>query len=97
MKVYWHRELPPVDAVPLSEHTIEADSIHVAGMLAARDVVWDRCATDLAQGVERRLAQEGARLGGGCAHVLDEHIDVKHDPVRDEAWLHGRYTYMLYR
>ena len=96
MKVYWHRELPRLEAVPLGEHTIEADSIHVGRTLANREV-WDRCATDLANGLERRLAQEAARLGGECAHVLDEHIDVKHDPVRDEAWLHGRYTYMLYR
>ncbi len=97
MKVYWHRERPPLDAVALSEHTIEADSVHVAGPLARHDAVWDRCAADLARGIERRLAQEAARLGGDCAHVLDEHVDVKHDPTSDEAWLHGRYTYMLYR
>jgi hypothetical protein len=96
MKVYWHRELPPLGAVALGEHTIEADSHHVVGMLAAREV-WDRCSTDLAEHIVHRLAQEAARLGGQCAHVLDEHIDVKHDPVHDEAWLHGRYTYMLYR
>jgi len=96
MKVYWHRDLPPLEAVALSEHTIEADSLHVAGTLANQEL-WDRCASDLAGGIERRLAQEGARLGGQCAHVLDEHIDEKHDPARDEAWLHGRYTYVLYR
>jgi len=48
MKVYWHRELPPLDAAALSEHVVEADSVR-------------------------------ARAS------------------RDEAWLHGRYTYMLYR
>jgi hypothetical protein len=96
MKVYWHRELPPQQAVPLGEHTIEADSLHVVGRLVNPDV-WQRCANDLAKGLEVRLSQEGARLGGDCAHVLDEHVDVKHDPTRDEAWLHGRYTYMLYR
>ena len=96
MKVYWHRELPPLDAVPLGAHTIEADSSRVVGMLASREV-WDRCSNDLAAHIETRLTQEAARLGGRCAHVLDEHIDVKHDAVRDEAWLHGRYTYMLYR
>lgn len=96
MKVYWHRELPPLTAVALGEHTIEADSSHIVGMPAAREI-WDKCSSDLAQHIESRLRQEAARLGGECAHVLDEHIDVKHDPVRDEAWLHGRYTYMLYR
>jgi hypothetical protein len=96
MTVYWHRELPPLQAVPLGEHTIEADSAHVAGRIVNPDA-WQRCATDLARGLEVRLSQEGVRLGGRCAHVLDEHIDVKHDVARDEAWLHGRYTYMLYR
>jgi hypothetical protein len=96
MKVYWHRELPPLQAVPLGEHTIEADSVHVVGKLVNPDV-WQRCASDLTRGLEVRLSQEGARLGGDSAHVLDEHIDVKHDLARDEAWLHGRYTYMLYR
>ncbi len=96
MKVYWHADLPPLDAVAVAEHTIEADSAHVAARYA-HDDLWDRCAGDLIQGVERRLEQETARLGGRCAHVLDEHVDVKHDAARDEAWLHGRYTYMLYR
>jgi len=96
MKVYWHRELPPIDSVALSEHILEAESVRVTGRLASGEL-WDRCASDLAEHVKVRLSQEGARLGGCCAHVLDEHIDVKHDPVRDEAWLHGRYTYMLYR
>jgi hypothetical protein len=44
----------------------------------------------------RRLAQEVARLGGDYAHVLDESVDVKHDDVQGEAWLHGRFKYMLY-
>jgi hypothetical protein len=29
--------------------------------------------------------------------VLDEHIEPKFDDAHGEAWLHGRYTYMLYR
>jgi hypothetical protein len=32
-----------------------------------------------------------------CVHVLNEHVDAKHDDAADEAWLHGRYTYVLYR
>jgi hypothetical protein len=43
-----------------------------------------------------RLGQEVARLGGDYAHVLGESIDSKRDDVTGEAWLHGRFTYMLY-
>lgn len=46
---------------------------------------------------ESRLAQEVARLGGDFAHVHDEAIDPKQDAVTGEAWLHGRFRYMLYR
>jgi hypothetical protein len=37
------------------------------------------------------------RLGGRCARILDERIEPKFDDAHGEAWLHGRYTYMLYR
>jgi uncharacterized protein (DUF2384 family) len=46
---------------------------------------------------ENRLAQEVARLGGDFAHVHDEAVDTKHDDAAGEAWLHGRFSYMLYR
>ena len=46
---------------------------------------------------ESRLVQEVARLGGHFAHVYDEVIDPKHDDAAGEAWLHGRFSYMLYR
>ena len=96
-KVYWHRELPPGDAEPLAEHTVEADSVHVPGVFRHREDLWDRCQSDLTNTVVDRLDQEVRRLGGRCAHVLREQVDAKHDDTRDEAWLHGRYTYMLYR
>jgi hypothetical protein len=44
-----------------------------------------------------RLAQEIARLGGDYAHVHDESIDTRHDDATGEAWLHGRFSYMLFR
>jgi hypothetical protein len=54
--------------------------------------------TDHNRGAEVvRLAQEVARLGGDCAHILTERIDVRHDDAAGEAWLHGRFSYMLYR
>ena len=43
-----------------------------------------------------RLEQEIARMGGKYAHVLAESIDPRHDDASGEAWLHGRFTYMLY-
>ena len=95
--VYWHRELPPLSAEPVVEHTVEATSDRVAGTIAHRDELWDRCYRQLMINAERRLAQEVARLGGQFAHVNDEAIDVKHDDVAGEAWLHGRFSYMLYQ
>jgi hypothetical protein len=46
---------------------------------------------------QQRLRQEVARLGGHYAHVLDESIDTRRDDATSEAWLHGRFTYVLYR
>jgi hypothetical protein len=37
------------------------------------------------------------RLGGHYAHVLDESIDARRNDALGEAWLYGRFTYMLYR
>jgi hypothetical protein len=95
--IYWHRDLPPLDAVAMGEHTVEANSARVPGTIAHRDELWDACQRELAADAAARMRQEIARLGGRYAHVLDERIEVKHDAATDEAWLHGRYTYMLYR
>ena len=95
--VYWHRELPPLEADLVAEHTVEATSSRVAGTIAHRDQLWDRCYRELMAAADRRLTQEVARLGGDFAHVLDETIDPRHDVVTGEAWLHGRFNYMLYR
>jgi hypothetical protein len=95
--VYWHRDLPPLDAELLADHTIEATSAHVSGTLAHRDELWDECYRDLIATTERRLGQEVARLGGHFAHVHDESISPVHNDATGEAWLHGRFHYMLYR
>ena len=95
--VYWHRELPPLKADPVGEHTIEATSRRVPGTLACRSELWDRCYAELMENAERRLAQEVARLGGDCAHVLGEEITPRYDHAAGEAWLHGRFGFMLYR
>jgi hypothetical protein len=95
--IYWHRELPPLDAEAIGEHVIEAASGRVPGTLAHRDELWSQCYEDLMAQVRIRLEQEIARLGGDYAHVLDESVESKHDAVTGEAWLHGSLTYMLYR
>jgi hypothetical protein len=95
--VYWHRELPPLDAEVMGEHTLEAASARVPGTLAHRDELWDRCYDDLMVQTRARLEQEIHRLGGDYAHVLGESVDSRHDEATGEAWLCGRFTYVLYR
>ena len=95
--VYWHRQLPPLDAELMGEHTIEAISGRVAGTISHRDELWDRCYEELMTNTGARLAQEIGRLGGDYAHVNGESIDTHHDDAAGEAWLHGRFSYMLYR
>jgi len=86
-----------MEAELMAEHTFEANSSRVAGTIAHRDDLWDRCYQELMSNAESRLTQEVARLGGHYAHVHDEAIEPKHDDAAGEAWLHGRFSYMLYR
>lgn len=95
--IYWHGELPPTVAEVMGEYIVEATSGRVPGTLAHRDELWSRCFEDLMAQVRSRLEQEVLRLGGTCAHVLNESVDSKHDDASGETWLHGRFTYMLYR
>jgi len=95
--IYWHRELPPVDAQMMGEHVVEATGARVAGSLAHRDELWNQRYEELMVLVRARIEQEVARLGGAYAHVLSESVDSKHDDLNGQAWLHGRFTYMLYR
>jgi hypothetical protein len=89
--------LPPPEAELMSEHTVEANSSRVPGTIAHRDELWHRCYQELMTSAEGRLIQEVARLGGHYAHVHGEAIDPKHDDAAGQAWLHGRFSYMLYR
>ena len=95
--VFWHRDLPPIDAEALGEHTLEAASGRVPDTIAHREELWSQCRDDLMAHTNDRLIAELSRLGGRYAHVFDESIDTKHDAIAGEAWLHGRFTYMLYR
>ena len=96
-KVYWHRELPPASAEPMGEHTLEATSARVPGTLVHRDELWGRRRDDLMSRTRERLRQEASRLGGDYVHVLGEVIEPRHDERTCEAWLYGRFTYVLYR
>ena len=95
--VYWHRDLPPFDGEILHDHVLEATSDRVRGSIHRDGDLWDRCHATLMARATDRLMQEVARLGGHYAHVLDEHIDSKRDDLTDESWLHGRFSYVLYR
>lgn len=95
--VYWHRDLPPIEATVMGEHTVEATSTRVEGTLARRDELWDRCYQDLKTQTRARLDQEIVRLGGRYAHVLDESVSTRRDDTKGEAWLQGRFDYVLYR
>jgi hypothetical protein len=83
--IYWHRELPPLDAGLMGEHTIEATSGRVPGTLSHRDDLWHRCYRELMANTEARLAQEIARFGGDCADVHHESIDTRHDDAAGEV------------
>ena len=95
--IYWYRDLPPLGAEAMLEHVVEAASSRVPGTLVHRDELWNQCYEDLMERAEARLRQEVTRLGGHYAHVLNESVDSKHDDKTGEAWLHGRFAYMLYR
>jgi hypothetical protein len=95
--IYWHRDLPPLDAEQMGEHVIDATSMRVKGDLAQHGELWDQCHDDLMAQVRDRLDQEVARLGGDYAHVLQESIDSRRDDTSGEAWLYGRFTYLLLR
>ena len=93
--IFWHRELPPLAAEPMGEHFVEAVSTRIKGDLAHRDELWDQCYDDLMATTCARLQQEIVRLGGHYAHVLGETVNSRHDDVTGEAWLQGRFSYML--
>jgi hypothetical protein len=95
--VYWHRELPPLDAEAMGEHTVEATSRRVRAILERGGGVWEGCYEELMARTSTRLAQEVKRLGGDFAHVLEESVDSRRDDAAGEAWLHGVFTYVLYR
>src|SRR4030095_9951930 len=95
--VYWHEELPPLDGEVIQENAIEAISERVHGSIERHGELWHRCYATLMEHTQHRREQEITRLGGHYAHVLDEHVDSRRDDASGESWLHGRFSYVLYR
>ncbi len=87
------RSAPEQNAPPAPVSTTQRTS----GSWAERDALWGRCYRSLTERAEARLAQEVARLGGSCAHVLDEQVTAKVDDATGAMWLIGVYRYVLYR
>lgn len=96
-QIYWHQELPPLDVEAGGEVIVEATSRRVPGTIAHRDEIWTQCYEDLMAKARERIVQEAHRLGGSCAHVLDESVDSRHDGATGETWLHGSFTCVIYR
>lgn len=95
--IYWHRDLPPLDAEPIGEHVLEAASARVPHTMAYADELWNRCYEELMRNASERLEQEIARLDGDYAHVLEERVESKYSGATGESWLAGRFRYVLYR
>ena len=79
------------------EHTVQATSDWVGYSFAERDKLWAACHANLLSNTGERIAQEVERLGGSCAHVLEEDIAPKIDNSLDRYRLEGTFTYVLYR
>jgi hypothetical protein len=94
--IYWRRELPPLSEQVEGEHelTAESDRVHVSW--ADRDALWGRCHASLMRHARDRMIQEVERLGGSCAHVLEESVTAKHDETTDEFWLAGKFQFLVY-
>jgi len=94
--VYWRRELPPLSEQIEGEHELEADSPSVHQDIGERQLLWGRCYPKLLEAAERRILQEVERLGGTCAHVVDEVITAKADDANAQFALHGVFRYVMY-
>jgi hypothetical protein len=95
--VYWHRDLPPIEAELVDEHTVEASSGRVSGRIVHPDDLWHRCHGELMAAAESRVRQEVSRLRGDFAHIYEESIAPRHDDTTGQGWLYGRFNYVLYR
>jgi hypothetical protein len=96
-RIYWHRDLPPLDAELMGEHSVDAVSESVAYRFDERDELWQRCSASLRERLAERLEAEIDRLGGDYVHVLEEDVTPHVDHPTGKYWLIGRVRYTLYR
>jgi hypothetical protein len=94
--VYWRRDFPPLSEEIEGEHEAEAHAV-IPDDLMHRTELWGRCYPLLISEAERVIAQEVARLGGSCAHVVEETIKSKIDDVARTFELRGAFRFILYR
>lgn len=94
--IFWRRELPPLSEQIEGEHEVEAESPRLHCDYGNRQALWGTCYPLLLEQAEKRISEEVARLGGSCAHVLDEAITAKLDDAQAEFALHGRFRYVMY-
>jgi hypothetical protein len=94
--VYWRRDLPPLSEEIEGEHEVEAESPHVHYDFGRREAMWSKCYGLLQEVAEERIRQEVLRLGGSCAHVVDEAITAKTDDAAALFWLRGRFRFVMY-
>ena len=95
--VYWRQELPPLSELLEGEHEIEAESAHVHYDFGDRQAMWRECYGLLATVAEERVRQEISRLGGSCAHIIEEQITARTDDGSALFWLRGRFRFLMYR
>ncbi len=96
-RIFWHGDLPPLEAEMLDEHWVVARSDAVKYRFDHKTELWAQCVDSLRVNLEHRLGQEIRRLGGDYAHILDERVVPKIDHESDTYCLEGRYDYVLFR
>lgn len=94
-RLFWHRDLPPINAELAGEGIIAAASVRVRDTLAEGSALWECCLTDLKHEAHRRLEQERLRVRADYVHVLSEATYTRRDPQTGEAWLQGMFGYVL--
>ena len=94
--VYWRQDLPPLSEQLEGEHEIDAESPHVHYSFGDREAMWSQCYGLLQKRSEERVKQEVLRLGGSCAHIVEEQITTKTDDAAALSWLHGRFRFLMY-
>jgi hypothetical protein len=94
--VYWRRDLPPMSEQIEGTHEVEAESPHIHYDFGRRAEMWAKCYGPLQLEAEERIRQEVLRLGGSCAHVVDEAIRSKTNDAEGLFWLRGRFRFVMY-